>query len=205
MSGIKSTVLTIVTLCAFFMSAPVLAGDRFLDNGDGTVTDHQLGVMWAKTDNQGNINWNDANQWVKAAKEAGMRYVVFTTKHHDGFCMFDTKTTDYKITSKKCSFHTHPRAHITKEIFNEFRKEDFLIGAYFSKPDWYCKYYWWPYYATPNRHVNYNPAKHPKLNPDLHGWPLCRKTPARRPPAAHNAWRTRPPIRHRGAQKTGLL
>jgi len=49
----------------FFLSAPVLAGDRFTDNGDGTVTDHQLGVMWAKTDNQGNINWNDANQWVE--------------------------------------------------------------------------------------------------------------------------------------------
>lgn len=49
----------------FFLSAPVLAGDRFTDNGDGTVTDHQLGVMWAKADNQGNINWNDANQWVK--------------------------------------------------------------------------------------------------------------------------------------------
>ena len=65
MPGIKSTIVTIVTLCAFFLSAPVLADDRFTDNGDGTVTDHQLGVMWAKTDNQGNINWNDANQWVK--------------------------------------------------------------------------------------------------------------------------------------------
>jgi hypothetical protein len=50
---------------AFFLSAPVLAGNRFTDNGDGTVTDHELGVMWAKTDNQGNINWNDANQWVE--------------------------------------------------------------------------------------------------------------------------------------------
>ena len=65
MSGIKSTIVTIVTLCAFFLSAPVLAGDRFTDNGDGTVTDHQLGVMWAKTDNQGNINWKQADLWVK--------------------------------------------------------------------------------------------------------------------------------------------
>ena len=65
MSGIKSTIVTIVTVCAFFLSAPVLADDRFTDNGDGTVTDHQLGVMWAKTDNQGNINWNDSNQWVE--------------------------------------------------------------------------------------------------------------------------------------------
>lgn len=45
--------------------APVWSGDRFTDNGDGTVTDHQLGVMWAKTDNQGNINWKQADLWVK--------------------------------------------------------------------------------------------------------------------------------------------
>ena len=65
MSGIKSTIVTIATLCAFFLSAPVFADDRFTDNGDGTVTDHQLGVMWAKTDNQGNINWKQADLWIK--------------------------------------------------------------------------------------------------------------------------------------------
>ena len=65
MSGIKTKIIFIMTVWVFFLSAPVLAGDRFTDNGDGTVTDHQLGVMWAKTDNQGNINWNDANQWVE--------------------------------------------------------------------------------------------------------------------------------------------
>ena len=65
MSGIKSTIVAIATLCAFFLSAPVFADDRFTDNGDGTVTDHQLGVMWAKTDNQGNINWKQANLWIK--------------------------------------------------------------------------------------------------------------------------------------------
>jgi alpha-L-fucosidase len=48
-------------------------------------------------------------KWVKAAKYAGMKYVVFTTKHHDGFCMFDTKQTDYKITSSKTPFSTNPR------------------------------------------------------------------------------------------------
>jgi len=54
-----------MTFCALFFTAPVFAGDRFTDNGDGTVTDHQLGVMWAKTDNQGNINWKQADLWVK--------------------------------------------------------------------------------------------------------------------------------------------
>ncbi len=47
----------------------------------------------------------DPLKWAKAAKNAGMKYVVFTTKHHDGFCMFDTKYTDYKITGKDCPFH----------------------------------------------------------------------------------------------------
>jgi hypothetical protein len=65
MTGNKTKIISIMIVWAFFFCAPVLADDRFSDNGDGTVTDHQLGVMWAKTDNQGNINWNDANQWVK--------------------------------------------------------------------------------------------------------------------------------------------
>lgn len=101
-------------------------------------------------------------KWARAAKEAGMRYVVLTTKHHDGFCMFDTKTTDYKITSSECPFHTNPRANIAKETFHAFRAEGFMIGAYFSKPDWDSKDYWWPYFATPDRHVNYDPARYPE-------------------------------------------
>lgn len=104
----------------------------------------------------------DPGKWRKAAEQAGMKYVVFTTKHHDGFCMFDTKTTGYRITSPECAFSSHPRADITKEIFDSFRKHDFMIGAYFSKPDWDCKDYWWPYYSTGSRHVNYDPAKHPE-------------------------------------------
>jgi alpha-L-fucosidase len=104
----------------------------------------------------------DPDRWAEAAREAGMKYVVFTTKHHDGFCMFDTKTTDYKITSAECAFHTNPRANVTKEIFDSFRKKGFMVGAYFSKPDWSSPDYWWPYFPTPDRHVNYDPAKYPE-------------------------------------------
>ncbi len=71
-----------------------------------------------------------------------MKYVIFTTKHHDGFCMFDTKQTDYKVTSPLCPFSSDPRSNIAKEIFDAFRKEDFMIGAYFSKPDWHSENYW---------------------------------------------------------------
>jgi len=100
-------------------------------------------------------------KWATAARDAGMKYVVFTTKHHDGFCMFDTKYTDYKITDAKTPFHTSPKANITKEIFNSFRKEGFLIGAYFSKPDWHSPYYWSPEFAAPDRNVNYDPVAYP--------------------------------------------
>ncbi len=68
-------------------------------------------------------------KWAAAARDAGMRYVVFTTKHHDGFCMFDTKQTNYKITDKECPFSVNKRADVTKEIFNAFRNENFGIGA----------------------------------------------------------------------------
>lgn len=101
-------------------------------------------------------------KWAAAAGEAGMKYVVFTTKHHDGFCMFDTKQTDYKITSSKTPFSTNSRSNITKEVFRAFDKKQFMIGAYFSKPDWHSEYYWWPYFPPKNRHVNYDPAKYPE-------------------------------------------
>ncbi|MBM4162014.1 MAG: alpha-L-fucosidase [Ignavibacteria bacterium] len=104
----------------------------------------------------------DPERWAEAARDAGMKYVIFTTKHHDGFCMFDTKTTDYKITSPQCPFHAHSRPDVTKEIFDAFRKKGIMIGAYYSKPDWNTADYWWPYFPTPDRHVNYDPAKYPE-------------------------------------------
>ncbi|MCJ7579612.1 MAG: alpha-L-fucosidase [Candidatus Aminicenantes bacterium] len=111
------------------------------------------------TFNPGEFN---PEKWAKAAKAAGMKYVVFTTKHHDGFCMFDSKYTDYKITDKDSPFHTNPKSNITKEIFDAFREEGLWTGAYFSKPDWHSEYYWWPYFATPDRNVNYDIKEYPE-------------------------------------------
>jgi len=103
----------------------------------------------------------DPQKWAKAASNAGMKYVVFTTKHHDGFSMFDTKYTDYKITSPECPFHSNPKANIAKEIFDAFRSENLWVGAYFSKPDWHHPDYWSPNFATPDRNVNYDPVVYP--------------------------------------------
>ncbi len=105
----------------------------------------------------------DPDRWADLARAAGMRYVVFTTKHHDGFCMFDTEYTDYKITDESCPFHANSRADVTREIFDAFRRRGFMTGAYFSKADWHSPYYWSPYWATPDRHCNYDPEDHPEL------------------------------------------
>lgn len=101
-------------------------------------------------------------KWAKAAKRAGMKYVVFTTKHHDGFAMYDTQYSDYKITDQKTPFHSNPKANITKEVFNEFGKEGFMIGAYFSKPDWHSPNYWWSENATADRNPNYSIERYPE-------------------------------------------
>jgi alpha-L-fucosidase len=101
----------------------------------------------------------DPESWAKAGKDAGMKYLVFTTKHHDGFCMFDTKQTDFKISNGP--FAGNPKADVAKYVFDAFRKNDFMIGAYFSKPDWHSENYWWPKYATANRNNNYDIRQFP--------------------------------------------
>jgi len=104
----------------------------------------------------------DPDKWAKAAKKAGMKYLVFTTKHHDGFSMFDSKYTDYKVTDSATPFSTNPKANITKEIFNSFRNEGLWTGAYFSKPDWHSEFYWDPLYPPMDRNVNYSPEENPE-------------------------------------------
>ena len=105
----------------------------------------------------------DPETWAKAAKYAGMKYMVFTTKHHDGFSMFDTQQNDYKITSDRCPFHTNPKANIAKELFGAFRAEGIMPGAYFSIADWYNDDYWWDYFppkdASPNYPIDRFPEK----------------------------------------------
>ena len=58
-------IVATVLLCLVAGLTSAGAGERFSDNGDGTVTDHQLNVMWSQTDNQGDISWKQAEQWVR--------------------------------------------------------------------------------------------------------------------------------------------
>ena len=104
----------------------------------------------------------EPERWAETASNAGMKYVVFTTKHHDGFSMWDSKFTDYKITDKECPFHANPKADVTKAIFDAFRAKGLWAGAYFSKPDWNSPYYWDPYFPPLDRNVNYDPELYPE-------------------------------------------
>ena len=73
----------------------------------------------------------NAEQWVKMAKEAGMKYIVITSKHHDGFCMFDSKYTDFDIMS------TPYHKDILKSLTTAAHKAGIKIGFYYSIMDWH--------------------------------------------------------------------
>ena len=108
----------------------------------------------------------EPEKWAEMAARNGFKYLIFTTKHHDGFCMFDTKLTDYKVTSPDCPFHTHKHANIAKSVFDAFREKGIAIAAYFSKPDWHCPWYWAEGQELPVGHwrnPTYDPAQKPEL------------------------------------------
>jgi len=104
----------------------------------------------------------DPALWAEEAKRAGMQYVVFTTKHHDGFSMFDTRQTDFRITAPGCPYSRSPQPDVVHSVFEAFRKQGFGIGAYFSKSDWHCPYYWWPGPPARTRNPNYDTHAEPQ-------------------------------------------
>ena len=73
----------------------------------------------------------NARNWVEIAKDAGMKYLVITSKHHGGFCMWDTKFTDYSI------MHTPYKKDVIKELAAECHKAGIRFGIYYSPRDWH--------------------------------------------------------------------
>lgn len=73
----------------------------------------------------------DAREWARQAKAAGMKYAVLTTKHHEGFCMFDSAYTDYKCTN------TPAGRDLVREYVDAFRAEGLRVGFYYSLIDWH--------------------------------------------------------------------
>ena len=92
-----------------------------------------------------------ADEWIQLAKDAGMKYLVFTSKHHDGFSMFDSKLTEYKITSSPF------KRDVVKELADACHKAGIKLGYYYSPVDWYH-----PDYRTAN-HARYIEFLHAQL------------------------------------------
>ena len=76
------------------------------------------------------VDYN-AEQWVQLAKEAGMKYITITSRHHDGFSMFDTKASDYNIVER-----THYKKDVLKELSAACKKEGIKLFFYYSLLDW---------------------------------------------------------------------
>lgn len=91
----------------------------------------------------------DPRDWARAAKEAGMKYVVLTAKHHDGFCLFDSKYTDFKSTNTKCG------RDLVAEYVEAVRAEGLKVGLYFTLIDWYHEDY--PHYSDKIHPMRENP------------------------------------------------
>lgn len=100
----------------------------------------------------------DAEKWAQACAGAGMKYVVFTTKHHDGFALYDTKYSNCKATAED--------AGLGRDIFGEvcqaFRGNNLRVGAYFSKADWHHPAYWDRAKPIHDRFHNYPIESYPR-------------------------------------------
>lgn len=92
----------------------------------------------------------DPKQWARLAKKAGMKYVVMTAKHHDGFCLFDSQYTDFKSTNTAC------RRDLIREYLDAFRAEGLRVGVYYSLLDWHHPDY--PHYQDRTHPMRSNPA-----------------------------------------------
>ena len=98
----------------------------------------------------------EPREWAKLAKEAGMKYAVLTSKHHDGFCLFDSKLTDYKSTN------TASKRDLVKEFLDAFRAEGIKVGLYYSIIDWHHPDY--PHYGDSHHPMRNNEAYKGKVH-----------------------------------------
>ena len=75
----------------------------------------------------------DARQWVQIAKDAGMKYMIFLVKHHDGYCLYDSKLTDFKQTGPETAW----KVDVMQEVADACHEADLKLIIYYSQPDWH--------------------------------------------------------------------
>ena len=136
-----------------------ICNEDWITRPEGSTYEGYKQWYWGLSKEFNPVDFNP-EQWAQVFKDAGMKYMIFTTKHHDGFCLYDSAYTDFSI-AKAGPFAGNPRADAAKYVFEAFREAGLWTGAYFSKPDWHCNWFWNPYYATPNRRINYKKDQHP--------------------------------------------
>ncbi len=115
--------------------------------GSGEVPVEEYDTLYTKF----NPTEFNPDEWVRIAKEAGMRYMVLTTRHHDGFSLFETKYSDYGIMNPKSPY----RKDIVKMYVDACRRADMPVGFYYSQPDWH--------------HPDYRTENHAKYLEYMHG------------------------------------
>ncbi|MFJ3959021.1 alpha-L-fucosidase [Arthrobacter sp. NPDC090010] len=96
--------------------------------------------------------------WADLARRAGAKYLVFTSKHHDGFNLFDTKHSDFKVSAADVPMGRD----VLAETFEAFRGQGLETGVYFSKADWNHPGYWSPDGTTVDRFHNYDASADPQ-------------------------------------------
>ncbi len=93
--------------------------------------EHMTNEEYRKYFDNFNPDLFDPHAWARMAKDAGMKYAIITSKHHEGFCLFDSKYTDYKATN------TPYGKDIIRQWIDAFREEGLKVGFYFSLLDWH--------------------------------------------------------------------
>jgi alpha-L-fucosidase len=128
--------------------------------GGERIGDHQFVVepqipaeIYDNFYKQFNPTLYNAREWVSIAKSAGMKYMVLTTKHHDGFCLFDTRYTEHRIAASDCPF----KRDVVAELADACHEAGMKLGFYYSARDWYH-----PDYLTEN-HARYLAFYHSQL------------------------------------------
>ena len=137
----------------------------FIHWGPVSLTGKEIGWSRASEDSETTTHWKEYDQlhtkfnptefsardWVTTAKNAGMKYVVLTSKHHDGFCLWDSAYTDYDIMS------TPFKRDVLKELTDECKRQGLEFGPYYSICDWYQPDYGYSHRAQPGYALDREP------------------------------------------------
>ncbi|WIK66174.1 alpha-L-fucosidase [Globicatella sanguinis] len=101
----------------------------------------------------------NADEWMSLLSDCGFKYGIVTSKHHDGFNLFNTLYSEFKI----CGKQSPCKIDLYREIMTAIRRHHMAAGVYYSKADWYSPYYWLDDDEIKGRHVSYDTTQYPEI------------------------------------------